>query len=83
MMNSEDAAELEASEDAIEAEITAIDRGRFPTFADDSHRPLPREWNWENRLPRGKVVLICGWRECGSGRLPGRRRRDDGPADAR
>jgi AAA domain len=39
----------------------------FPTFADEDHDPLPREWNWAGRLPRGKVVIIAGWREAGKG----------------
>lgn len=64
-----DEAQLAAAEAEIEAEVDAIDRGEFafPTFASGSHQTLPREWNWAGRLPRGKVVLITGWRDCGKG----------------
>jgi hypothetical protein len=41
----------------------------FPTFADVTHDPLPIEWNWEGRIPRGHVVLMAGFREVAKGLL--------------
>ncbi len=39
------------------------------TYADDEAEPLPTEWNWEGRCPRGAVVLVAGWRESAKGLL--------------
>lgn len=37
------------------------------TYADPSLAPLETEWVWEDRLPRGAVVLAAGWRQSAKG----------------
>lgn len=39
------------------------------TYADTDREPLETEWTWQNRLPRGHVVLVVGWRASGKGLL--------------
>jgi AAA domain len=64
MQEAEEALEAGLDEDeATEPEPAAA----FPTFAGEDHEPLDLEWNWQDRLPRGKVVILAGWRESGKG----------------
>ncbi len=64
-LDPDELAELEALDD----DDLGDDAGEleFPTFAADSHDPLPLEWNWRDRFPRGHVVVVAGWRESGKG----------------